>query len=140
MERPQSSHQKQVNTWTNWSPCSKSCHWGDIGQSRRARSIVVPPQRGGEAGPSLDATKTCNDVPCPVDCKVETNMTRGQILKTKLRLVLGAVGAPAQGLATLDKVRGEDLWRRNLNTEEYLARFSRTQRRATNSCAPSTVR
>lgn len=56
------------------------------------------------------------------------------------RLVLGVVGAPAQRLATLDKVRGEDLWRRNLNTEEYLARFSRTQRRATNSRAPSTVR
>jgi len=56
------------------------------------------------------------------------------------RLVLGAVGAPAQRLVALDKARGEDLWRHNLNTEEYLARFSRAQRRATNSPAPSTVR
>jgi len=60
----------KVSTWTDWSPCSKSCHWGNIGQSRRARSILVPPQHGGEACPSLDATKTCNDFPCPVDCKV----------------------------------------------------------------------
>ena len=76
IERPQSSHQKQVSTWTDWSPCSKSCHWGNIGQSRRARSIVVPPQHGGEACPSLDATKTCNHFPCPVDCMVATKITR----------------------------------------------------------------
>ena len=45
--------------------------------------MLVPPQHGGEACPSLDATKTCNDFPCPVDCKVENNMTRGQILIKK---------------------------------------------------------
>ena len=75
-----------MSTWADWSPCSKSCHWGDIGQSRRARSILVPPQHGGEACPSLDATKSCNDFPCPVDCKVETNMTRGQIFQKKTQV------------------------------------------------------
>ena len=61
----------QVSSWSEWSSCSKSCHWGDPGQSRRGRDIVTQPRYSGAACPVLDDTKSCNDFPCPIDCKVD---------------------------------------------------------------------
>jgi len=59
-----------VSAWSEWSSCSKSCHWGNPGQIRRGRDVLTQPTYGGASCPVLDDTKTCNDFPCPVDCKV----------------------------------------------------------------------
>ena len=61
----------QVSGWSEWSSCSKSCHWGDPGQSRRGRDIVTQPGYNGASCPVLDDTKSCNDFLCPIDCKVD---------------------------------------------------------------------
>ena len=60
----------QVSAWSEWSSCSKSCHWGDPGQSRRGRDIITQPTYGGASCPVLGESRGCNDFPCPVDCEV----------------------------------------------------------------------
>merc|ERR1719489_148445 len=50
-----------VSAWSEWSSCSKSCHWGNPGQIRRGRDVLTQPTYSGASCPVLDDTKTCND-------------------------------------------------------------------------------
>lgn len=58
----------QVSTFSAWSSCSRSC--GAHGVMTKRRSIVVSPKYGGTLCPPLSASKACNTVLCPADCKV----------------------------------------------------------------------
>ena len=61
----------QVSAWTDWSSCSKTCRWGNTpGQIQRQRIVVTPSAHGGASCPTLDETRHCNDLPCPVNCEV----------------------------------------------------------------------
>ena len=62
-------------TWSEWSPCSKSCIWqdGDVGTKRRQRNCI-PPLNGGEdcSREGFNETVSCaGDGPstsyCPID-------------------------------------------------------------------------
>ena len=57
----------QVGGWSAWSSCSKSC---ESGESRRERIVTSRPGFGGIHCPVLNGTRSCNDFPCPVHCKV----------------------------------------------------------------------
>jgi hypothetical protein len=51
----------------DWSPCTKSCGWGESSQTR----TEVAASNSGVACPGLTTvSKQCNPIPCPVDCVV----------------------------------------------------------------------
>jgi len=63
----------EVSAWTDWSSCSKTCRWGNTpGQIQRQRIVVTPSAHGGASCPTLDETRHCNDLPCPVNCEVSS--------------------------------------------------------------------
>lgn len=55
----------KLSSWGAWSPCTRSCGWG---QNRRTRYIVHTADKGGRDCPTLLMTKTCMDMPCTADC------------------------------------------------------------------------
>eukprot|EP01012_Entosiphon_sulcatum_P049575 TRINITY_DN6820_c0_g1_i6.p1 TRINITY_DN6820_c0_g1~~TRINITY_DN6820_c0_g1_i6.p1 ORF type:complete len:7637 (+),score=112.47 TRINITY_DN6820_c0_g1_i6:5459-28369(+) len=56
----------EVSVWSQWSPCSVSCGGGFY---NRTRTILVAPT-GAEQCPTLFEQRSCNELPCPVDCVV----------------------------------------------------------------------
>jgi len=56
-----------VNHWSDWSLCTKSCGGG---VQERSRSIIAANDHGGNACPALSETSGCNSLSCPVDCVV----------------------------------------------------------------------
>ena len=62
-----------MSPWTMWTACSKKCRKldGNAGRQTRTRTIV---DKGNGLGVQCGAerdTRTCNDHPCAVDCKVD---------------------------------------------------------------------
>jgi hypothetical protein len=59
---------------SKWDPeeCTKKCKQkgGEYGQQKLMRSVLTHPDGGAKCLP-LAAMRTCNQHPCPVDCKVE---------------------------------------------------------------------
>merc|ERR1711865_870587 len=55
----------QVNSWSAWSKCTKSCAGG---KTSRSRSVVMQAFYAGRVCPSLAETVSCNSHKCPVDC------------------------------------------------------------------------
>ena len=124
-----------------WSSCSKTCN---SGKSRRGRVVEIQPQHNGTACPVLEATKSCNDFLCPVDCKVkERRLIHGEKARPEQKLprsAHGALGAPAQSLAAGEEVLvragGEELLSPNPNMEEHPAQLLMAQKVATTSLSP----
>eukprot|EP01012_Entosiphon_sulcatum_P049574 TRINITY_DN6820_c0_g1_i5.p1 TRINITY_DN6820_c0_g1~~TRINITY_DN6820_c0_g1_i5.p1 ORF type:complete len:1020 (+),score=28.13 TRINITY_DN6820_c0_g1_i5:698-3757(+) len=55
-----------VSDWSEWTPCSVTCGGGTQSHNR----IIVLRPTGLERCPALEETRTCNELPCPVDCIV----------------------------------------------------------------------
>ena len=68
-----------VDTWTTFSPCSKSCEdhvlqHGDgvsAGQKHRYRQVLRDPRYGGRKCPPISQSEACNRHSCPVDCQLD---------------------------------------------------------------------
>jgi hypothetical protein len=57
-----------TSEWGEWTACTKSCGGG---AQTRSKQILRPAQYGGKACPAvLTETRSCNEAPCPVNCKV----------------------------------------------------------------------
>merc|ERR1740129_326258 len=56
----------QVSEWRS-QECSASCGGGT---RTLVRSVLVQPQHGGTECPPLEATESCNEDACPVDCQL----------------------------------------------------------------------
>ncbi|MBC8287833.1 MAG: hypothetical protein H8E42_10220 [Nitrospinae bacterium] len=56
----------QVSALSAWTACTTTCGGGT---STRTRTIVVQPENGGEACPSLTQTQACNTQPCADPCQ-----------------------------------------------------------------------
>ena len=61
----------QVSAWSKWTSCSKPCGFGE---SQRARIVKRDADHGGIPCPVLQATKSCNDFHCPVNCTVKKSV------------------------------------------------------------------
>lgn len=57
----------KVSAFTGWSACSQVC---GSGSQNRTRVVLAAGGLGGYVCPFLSESRTCNDYPCPVDCKV----------------------------------------------------------------------
>ncbi|XP_076810050.1 spondin-1-like isoform X4 [Clavelina lepadiformis] len=57
----------QVNDWTSWSDCSKSC---GTGTRQRSREVIQQNDYNGKGCLELDEEIECNDRECPVHCEV----------------------------------------------------------------------
>jgi len=56
-----------VSSWSEWTPCSKSC---GIGWTTRDREVIIPPDNGGKECPKkLMRKRKCREMPCPADTK-----------------------------------------------------------------------
>ena len=55
-----------VSNWGFWTDCTKTCGGG---QHTRSRLVVIKPQHGGVACPSMNQAATCGDPQCPVHCE-----------------------------------------------------------------------
>jgi hypothetical protein len=53
----------QVNNWSDWGSCSKTC---GTGTQARTRSITVQPANGGTSCPPTYESRTCNTQACPL--------------------------------------------------------------------------
>lgn len=83
-----------VTSWTDWTPCSRTC---SNGRKERRRMIKLNPQNGGKPCPKkLVQRRKCKDnPPCPVDCLLTPwsewspcSHTCGQMaMKTRVREV-----------------------------------------------------
>jgi hypothetical protein len=56
-----------VSDFTDWGPCSVSCH---TGISKRLRIVTHKAERGGKACEHLTETKSCDRGACPHECTV----------------------------------------------------------------------
>lgn len=56
-----------IGDWSDWSACNKPCGGG---VQIRNRSVIVQPDKGGQACPSTQEVKDCNTQTCPQDCEV----------------------------------------------------------------------
>jgi len=57
----------EVSDFTDWGPCSASCH---SGIAKRVRVVTRQASLGGKVCQHLSETKTCDRGPCPLDCTV----------------------------------------------------------------------
>ncbi len=57
----------EMNDWSGWSACSKTCGGGLM---NRTRTVKTAPLNGGTACPPSTESSTCNNQECPVDCVV----------------------------------------------------------------------
>ena len=57
----------EMNDWSGWSTCSKTCGGGLM---NRTRTVKTAPLNGGTACPPSTESSTCNNQECPVDCVV----------------------------------------------------------------------
>lgn len=62
-----------------WGACSKSCGWG---VSHKTRPVLTAPRHGGRACPATRSSRTCNNGPCPIDCKASAFTVWGACSKT----------------------------------------------------------
>ena len=97
-----------MSAWSKWTSCSKPCGFGE---SQRARNVKTEADHGGIPCPVLQATKSCNDFHCPVNCTVKQLKSKeGKALENLPRSALGVNGAAVPNLAIgeiLDKLGGE---------------------------------
>jgi hypothetical protein len=57
----------EVGAWTGYSECTATCGGGT---QQRTRPVTQQPLNGGQACPTLNQNRVCNEDPCPVDCAV----------------------------------------------------------------------
>jgi hypothetical protein len=84
----------QTSKWSSYSACSKTC---GVGSKSSWRMIIKDHQGAGKKCGSLRKTMTCEDVNCPVDCKMsdwssisKCSATCGGGKQTKTRRVIRA--------------------------------------------------
>ncbi len=52
----------EVSAWSEWSECSEECGGGI---RTRTRTVITPPENGGQECGALKETQACNEQPCP---------------------------------------------------------------------------
>ncbi len=99
----------EVDNWTDWGPCSKTC---GVGTQNRTRKVKTQAQNGGKECPVLTETQTCNTQPCPVDCKVSDwepwgtcSATCGDGLKERKRNIITQPQHGGQACPVLKEVK-----------------------------------
>lgn len=58
----------EVSAWTLWSACTTSCA---TGKQTRHRTITQNQSNGGTCHDTLQSSRPCRNMPCPVDCVLE---------------------------------------------------------------------